>query len=124
MLTACSLNRAMSQAASQAAAFYREVVASGKVWTIRDAGGFPAPRSGSGHRSMPFWSSLAGVERIIKQAPAYAGFESVELTLEEFRDTWLDRLEKDQLHVGLNWTGPRATGYDIRASTVRQVLAK
>jgi hypothetical protein len=114
----------MSQAASQAAAFYREVAASGKVWTVRDAGGFPAPRNGSGDRSMPFWSSLERVERIIKEVPAYAGFQPLEMTLPDFRDTWLSRLEKDQLHVGLNWTGPRATGYDIEPGTVRQVLAK
>jgi hypothetical protein len=114
----------MSQAAPQAAAFYREVAASGKVWTIRDAGGFPAPRNGSGDRSMPFWSSLARVERIIKQVPAYKGFQPVELTLQKFRDTWLGELEKDQLRIGLNWTGPRATGYDSEPGTVRQGLAR
>ena len=43
----------MSQAASQAAAFYRDVAETGRVWTIRDAGGFPAPVGGSGQRSQP-----------------------------------------------------------------------
>ncbi len=31
--------------ASQAAAFYREVARTRKVWTVRDAGGYPAPEN-------------------------------------------------------------------------------
>src|SRR3989442_1202780 len=112
----------MGQAAAQAAAFYKDVIEAGRVWTIRDAGGFPAPIGGSGERSQPFWSSLARVDRIIKQIPAYAGFQPVELSLQEFTEKWLRGLEKDGLHVGLNWTGPRATGYDLEPSKVRQVI--
>lgn len=112
----------MSQAASQAAAFYSEVARAGRVWTIRDADGFPAPVGGSGQRSQPFWSSLARVERIVKRVPAYLGFQAVELSLQEFMARWLTGLEKDGLRVGLNWTGPRATGYDIEPTTVRRVI--
>lgn len=112
----------MSQAASQAAAFYSEVAETGRVWTIRDARGFPAPASSSGHRSMPFWSSLARVDRITKRVPAYAGFQAMELSLQEFTEKWLGGLEKDGLRVGLNWTGPRARGYDLEPSTVRRVI--
>jgi hypothetical protein len=36
----------MSQAASQAWAFYREVAKTRVVWTVRDKGGFPAPMTG------------------------------------------------------------------------------
>jgi hypothetical protein len=77
----------MSQAASQAATFYREVAASGRV-------------------------------------SAYEGFEPFELTLQEFMDTWLIGLVKDQFQAGLNWSGGRATGYDIEPSRVRQILAR
>src|SRR5436190_23339162 len=102
----------MSQAAAQAAAFYRDVALSGKVWSIRDSEGFPAPLTPHG-RAMPCWSSLARAERIIKTVPAYRGFVPVELTWDDFRETWLPRLESDGLRVGVNWTGVRATGSDL-----------
>ena len=68
---------------------------------------------------MPFWSSLARAERIVANVPAYRGSHAVELPWEEFRDTWLPDLERDGLLVGLNWTGPWATGYDLSPSDVR-----
>jgi hypothetical protein len=37
-------------------------------------------------------------------------------------EKWLRGLEKDGLHVGLNWTGPRAAAYDLEPSRVRQVI--
>jgi hypothetical protein len=44
----------MSTSAAQAAAFYTEVVREGSVWTIRDAGGYPAPQTVDGNRAQPF----------------------------------------------------------------------
>src|SRR5262245_53577377 len=44
---------AMSQAASQAWAFYREVAKTRLVWTVRDECGFPAPMTSSGKRAQP-----------------------------------------------------------------------
>jgi Protein of unknown function (DUF2750) len=52
----------MTQAASQAAVFYRNLVRDRRVWTIFDDGGYPAPMTSSG-RAMPFWSSKARAER-------------------------------------------------------------
>jgi hypothetical protein len=103
---------AMSQAASQASAFYQEVAQNRRLWSIKDAAGFPAPETPRG-RTMPFWSSLARVERIIESVPAYAGFSPVELTWDDFRSRWLPGLERDGLRAGVNWTGPQATGYDL-----------
>jgi hypothetical protein len=102
----------MSQAAVQASAFYLEVAQNGRLWSIKDSAGFPSPETPQG-RAMPFWSSLARVERIIETVPAYAGFSPLELTWDAFRSRWLPGLERDGLRVGLNWTGPRATGYDL-----------
>jgi hypothetical protein len=65
-------------AAAQADALYSEVLESGTVWTLRDAGGFPAPMNGDGQRSMPFWSLRSRVERVIAAVPAYASFEVVD----------------------------------------------
>lgn len=60
---------ALSQAGVQTAAFFRDVVRTGRVWTVRDAG---APKSASGQR-VPSWSSQSRVRLIIANVPAYEG---------------------------------------------------
>jgi hypothetical protein len=114
----------MSQAASQAWAFYREVAATRVLWTVRDEGGFPAPLTSGGKRAQPFWSSRSRVERIIKLVPAYSGFEPYEVTWEDFCGKWVPDLARDGLLVGVNWSGKRAVGYDIEPENlVRSVEA-
>jgi hypothetical protein len=110
----------MSNAASHARAFYRQVALEKRVWTIRDDGGIPTPKGDEGKRVMPFWSSIARAERIIKTVPAYKGFRPQEISWAEFRTAWLQGLEKDGLLVGVNWSGPRAKGYDVPPETVRE----
>ncbi|WP_397383859.1 DUF2750 domain-containing protein [Prosthecobacter sp.] len=103
----------MSQAASQWAAFAREVAAHRRLWTVEDDVGYPAPLTSSGARAQPFWSSLPRVERIISTVPAYSVFRPCEVSWEEFRDRWIPDFVKDGTKIGVNWSGPRATGYDI-----------
>lgn len=112
----------MEQSASQAHAFYKDVAKNKKVWTIRDEGGYPAPKTRTGQRSQPFWSTLSRVQKIIKNVPAYNDFEPVELSWDEFRDKWLPGLTKDGLLVGVNWSGKNATGYDLDAPWVRECV--
>jgi hypothetical protein len=112
----------MSNAASHAHAFYRQVAQEKKVWTVKDAGGFPAPMNSEGKRAQPFWSSLSRVERIKKNVPAYAGFDPYEITWEAFRDRWLPGLKKDGILIGVNWSGDRAKGYDIDTDFVREAI--
>jgi len=112
----------MSNAASHASTFYRQVAAEGKVWTICDAGGIPSPINSEGNRSMPFWSSLSRVQEIIANVPAYSGFEPKEISLEGFRDRWLPGLKRDGLLVGVNWSGPKAKGYDLQPDTVLEAI--
>jgi hypothetical protein len=111
----------MTQSAAQAAAFFTEVSRSGILWTLRDSGGYPSPLNTDGRRSCPFWSSEARARRIVARVPAYAGFEPEQLPLETWRDRWLPGLRSDGFLVGLNWTGPRATGYDL---TPDEVIAR
>jgi Protein of unknown function (DUF2750) len=109
----------MSQAASQAWAFYRDVATSRTVWTVRDDGGFPAPKTTEG-RAQPFWSSLSRVQRIIKTVPAYHGFQPHEIPWTEFCERWVPGLTRDSIRVGVNWSGPRAVGYDMEPIRVQQ----
>lgn len=110
----------MSQSASQASAFYREVAARGSVWTIRDEGGYPAPKTSSGQRAQPFWSSQSRAENIIATVPAYAGFVPEEIAWARFCASWVPGLAADGLLVGVNWSGRRATGYDLPPGDVQR----
>ena len=110
----------MSQAASQAWAFYRDVAKTRVVWTVCDEGGYPAPKTSSAQRAQPFWSSLSRVEKIIKTVPAYAGFKPVEIPWDAFCSKWVPELTQDGLLVGVNWSGKRAVGYDIDPETLKR----
>lgn len=112
----------MSQSASQASVFYKEVAQAGKVWTIKDSGGFPAPKGSDGKRAQPFWSSLSRVQKIIKTVPGYAGFEPFEISWTEFASRWIPGMGRDGLFVGVNWSGNRAIGYDIAPGKVKEYV--
>lgn len=103
----------MSISAAHAASFYKEVAKEKLIWSIRDAQGFPSPLSESGRRSMPFWSSRSRAELIIKNVSAYREFEPVCISLAEFCERWVQGLTQDSILVGINWSGARATGYDV-----------
>jgi hypothetical protein len=107
-----------SASAAQASAFYKEVAESGSVWTIRDAAGFPPPKGPGGTRAQPFWSLRSRAERVVATVTAYAGFEVVELPWLVFKDRWVPGLTRDGVLVGLNWSGSRATGYDVSPDDV------
>lgn len=113
----------MTATALHADAFYREVAQALALWAIRDDDGFPAPLGGSGKRSMPFWSSESRARRIIESVPAYRGFVPVRIDWCTFEERWAPGLESDGLLVGVNWAGPRATGYDLQPSEVVQNVA-
>jgi Protein of unknown function (DUF2750) len=115
--------RRVSTSAAQAAAFYTEALREGSVWTVRDGSGFPAPMTPDGRRAQPFWSLRSRAEKVVGTVAAYRGMVLVELPLDVFRSRWLQGLERDGLRVGLNWSGPRATGYDLEPSEVEVNLA-
>lgn len=106
----------MSQAASQAWAFYRDVAHMRKVWTVRDSSGYPAPVVSGGRRAQPFWSTRSRAEKIIKTVPAYATFTPEET----FSTKWVPGLARDGLLVGVNWSGKRAAGYDMEPEELRR----
>jgi hypothetical protein len=112
----------VSTAAAQAEAFYTEVLETGSVWTVQDVEGIPAPMAAEGYRSMPFWSLRSRAERVVATVPAYRTFEVIELSADEWRRDWLTGLAEDGIRVGLNWSGPHATGYDVEPSSVEAAL--
>lgn len=108
----------MSLSAAHSAAFRRDVPREGRVWSIRDATGHPAPRGATGGPAMPFWSKRSRAERVLGAVPAYRGFDVVEIPVADWLDSWLPGLDRDGLLVGVNWAGPRATGFDVAPTRV------
>jgi hypothetical protein len=107
----------VSQSASQAAAFFVEVARNRLVWCVRDDRGSPAPKTSSGKRAVPYWSSRARAKRA---AEIWAGgLRPVSITLDAWRADELPELAAEDYLVGINWTGPRLVGWEF---TVPEVL--
>lgn len=108
----------MSLSAAHSKAFRREAPLEGRVWSIRDTGGYPAPRNADGTRAMPFWSKRSRAERVVGAVDAYRDFEVVEIPLPDWLGSWLPGLDRDGVLVGANWAGARATGFDLTPAEV------
>jgi hypothetical protein len=107
----------VSQSGSQAAAFFREVARNRQVWYLRDDRGSPAPKTDSGQRVFPYWSSHARAQRA---ASIWGGgLRASSACLEEWRSGALPELAEDGYLIGINWTGPRLVGWEF---TVAEVL--
>jgi len=110
----------MSIAPAHSAAFYSEVALSGIVWGIRDSNGYPAPVNNDGKRAMPFWSSESRALAVIQNVPAYRSFTPVAIEWQTFCERWVPGLTNDGLVMGINWSGSRATGFDVEPAVVKE----
>jgi hypothetical protein len=108
----------MSQASVQYHAFIKEILENKKVWTVKDELGFPSSTNPNGETTIPFWSLESRAVKVIENVPAYSKFQPHEIELEDFINKWLTGIEKDGLYVGVNWSGNRATGYDLKPNKV------
>ncbi|BFU46573.1 DUF2750 domain-containing protein [Krasilnikovia sp. MM14-A1004] len=113
----------MSLSRAHTSAFQREVPREGRVWTVRDDRGYPAPCDADGRRAMPFWSKPTRARRIVTQVPAYADLRITEIALADWLDHWLPALDRDGVLVGVNWSGPLATGFDLPPAEVAEWFA-
>jgi hypothetical protein len=113
----------MSLSGAHKAAFRREAPREGRVFTIRDKRGVPLLQDAGGNRALPFWSKSSRARRVVGQVAAYSDFEVVEIDMDDWLDRWLPGCERDGLLVGINWAGPRATGYDMAAAEIGGWLA-
>jgi hypothetical protein len=111
----------VSQSGSQAAAFFRELAGQRIVWYVRDDQGTPAPRTSSGKRAVPYWSSQARAQRAAEIWGA--GLRTASLSIETWRDEELPRLADEDYQVGVNWTGSRLVGWDFTVAEVLNRLA-
>jgi hypothetical protein len=111
----------MSQSGAQAAAFFRDVTRHGTVWYVRDDEGSPAPVTSGGPRALPYWSTASRAARAARQWGGELRVES--MPLDRWRHVTLPGLERDGLHIGINWSGPRLVGWDFTVPEVLNRLA-
>jgi hypothetical protein len=112
----------MGQSASQATAFYRDVAKNRKMWTAKSDKGFVLAFTSSGKEVMPFWSSLSRVKKTITNCPSYNTLQPVEISWDVFVTKWVPKLKQDNVQIGLNWSGKRATGFDRDPEGVKQSI--
>lgn len=112
----------MTISAAQADAFYSEILQNDEVWTIQDPEGIPSPMNAEGVRAMPFWSLRDRAEDAVSNTSAYADFNIVAVTLQEWRSAWLAGMRDDGMLVGINWTGGSVIGDDIDPEEVERNL--
>ena len=111
----------MSQSGSQAAAFFKELARHRIVWYVRDDLGSPAPKTSSGERALPYWSSKTRAQRA---ADIWgSGLRVVSTSLEAWRTNELPELADEGYRVGINWTRPRLVGWDFTVAEVQNRLA-
>jgi hypothetical protein len=112
----------MNSAAAQYDIFRKQVVTEESVFTFRDAGRLLVYRVDPDGDTIPFWSSRSRLETIQSRFPKYADWQTAELGLADF---WrmLDKLERDDVSVGVNWSGARLTGYNVKAADLRAGIA-
>jgi hypothetical protein len=114
----------MSLSGAHKAAFRREASQEGRVYTIRDPDGFPAPAGADGRRAVPFWSKPTRAQLIVKHVPAYRGFEVVPIPVDDWLSGWMANLEHDEMLIGINWAGAKARGYDMTPGQVLRWFAE
>ncbi|MFF3416027.1 DUF2750 domain-containing protein [Streptomyces sp. NPDC002698] len=106
----------MSTNGAQAAAFFREIALTRTVWWVRDDDGCPIPESSSGRPAFPYWSSETRAQRAAQLWGPQ--FRAVSMSLDHWRSAALPDLAKDDLRVGINWSGSRLTGWDFTVGEV------
>jgi hypothetical protein len=73
---------------------------------------------------VPFWSNPTRAQLIVKHVSAFRGFEVVAVPVDDWLAGWLVNLEHDDMLVGVNWAGNRATGYDMTPGQVLRWFAE
>jgi hypothetical protein len=110
----------MSIAAAQYDKFREQVVAEERAFTFTDRGEllvYPV----RGGETVPFWSSRSRLETIQQRLPKYQQWQITELAFPEF---WrrLDRMEREGIQAGINWSGAKLTGYNVSVQSLKAAL--
>lgn len=110
----------MTIAAAQYAAFTKEVIDRGEVFTFTKSGEFLVFKVG-GTDVVPFWSTRTRLAAVRRNHPKYVALQIHQISSKDFY-AWLPELEQQQVHIGVNWSGKRLTGYDVSVPDLRRAL--
>lgn len=86
----------------------------------RGIGDNPVTLESNGARVQPMWSSRSRVEKVIANVEAYSNCTVLGIQWSEFERLWPNPLVKDGVLLGLNWSGPKANGYEMPAGLVAE----
>ena len=114
----------MSLSGAHKSAFRREASHTGRVFSIRDERGFPVTKDADGTRALPFWSRESRAKKVVDHVAAFQNFDVVEIAMDAWLGRWLPDLQRAGVLIGINWAGPRATGYDMAPTQVAGWLAE
>lgn len=94
-----------SQSSEQAviAEFVAAALATGQVWSLRDADGWALAVSEEDDERlvMPFWTDADAAARCAQDE--WAGFEVAAVPLDAFIGNWLPGMAEDGYAIGLDW---------------------
>ncbi len=107
----------VSVAAAQYAKFREQVAREGKVFTFTEGGDYLVFDI-RGQEVVPFWSSRGRLVAVQKRLAKYRKYEICEMELREFLE-WLPELAEQRIHIGVNWSGERLTGYEVSPGDLR-----
>src|SRR5258707_286071 len=110
----------MNIAAEQKYKFMNEVAADGKVFTFTQQDEFLVYRLAEAE-VIPFWSSRQRLLKIQAMLPKYQKFEIDEMSVTTFLKQ-LPRLHKNNIRIGVNWSGKNLIGYDVSIANLQATL--
>ena len=88
-----------------AESFYKEVVTTGHIWTVKTAGGIPTFDDEDGNTTIFLWSSRERVKRILEKESLFKGFSPLEIPWTLFAINWLPDFADNEFVFSLNWIG-------------------
>jgi hypothetical protein len=110
----------MSVAALQYSKFCSEVAETGRAFTfLEDSSFLVYPVNGT--EVVPFWSSRTRLVRISKAHPKYARYQICEFPMENLLSS-MTQLQSEGILVGVNWSGPKLTGFNVSVPDLRAAL--
>jgi hypothetical protein len=106
-------------AGAHAYKFFRDVAKSDSVWTVGTSNG-PITVESNGVQVQPMFSSRTRAEKMIATVPGYSHLVVLGIDWSEFERLWLKVLTERGILIGLNWSGPNATGYKMPVNLVAE----
>ncbi|USN98482.1 MAG: DUF2750 domain-containing protein [Phycisphaeraceae bacterium] len=104
-------------------AFYREVIASGELFTVEHEEDGPIEwHLAGGIHARPFWSARSRAVRMLQGPLRRRGLVIVPVIWHEFCSRIVPEMRSAGQLVGLNWHGARARGYNLDPDAVVQAV--